>query len=72
MSYLVDTVLTWGIIAVIVIFQPEIRSLLEKMGQTKRDYHMERLSNDQKEHLLDEIVDSVTKLSETQTGLDYF
>ena len=48
--------------------QPEIRSLLEKMGQTKRDYHMERLSNDQKEHLLDEIVDSVTKLSETQTG----
>ena len=53
MSYLVDTVLTWGIIAVIVIFQPEIRSLLEKMGQTKRDYH---------------IVDSVTKLSETQTG----
>ena len=68
MSYLVDTVLTWGIIAVIVIFQPEIRSLLEKMGQTKRDYHMERLSNDQKEHLLDEIVDSVTKLSETQTG----
>lgn len=29
---------------------------------------MERLSNDQKEHLLDEIVDSVNKLSETQTG----
>jgi len=59
MSYLVDTVLTWGIIAIIVIFQPEIRSLLEKM---------DHLSNDQKEHMLDEIVDSVTKLSETQTG----
>ena len=29
---------------------------------------MSYLSNDQKEHLLDEIVDSVTKLSETQTG----
>ncbi len=68
MSYLVDTVLTWGIIAIIVIFQPEIRSLLEKMGQTKREYHMDHLSNDQKEHMLDEIVDSVTKLSETQTG----
>ena len=37
MSYLVDTVLTWGIIAIIVIFQPEIRSLLEKMGRTKLD-----------------------------------
>ena len=68
MSYLVDMVLTWGIIAIIVIFQPEIRSLLEKMGQTKREYHMDHLSNDQKEHMLDEIVDSVTKLSETQTG----
>ena len=52
MSYLVDTVLTWGIIAIIVIFQPEIRSLLEKMGQTKREYHMDHLSNDQKEHML--------------------
>ena len=39
-----------------------------KMGQTKREYHMDHLSNDQKEHMLDEIVDSVTKLSETQTG----
>ncbi len=35
MSYLVDTVLTWGIIAVIVIFQPEIRSLLEKWDKLK-------------------------------------
>ncbi|RHM61155.1 MULTISPECIES: diadenylate cyclase CdaA [Coprobacillaceae] len=68
MSYLVDTVLTWGIIAIIVIFQPEIRSLLEKMGRTKLDYKMNDLSDDQKEHLIDEIVDSVTKLSETQTG----
>lgn len=65
MGYLVDTVLTWGIVAIVVIFQPEIRSLLEKMGRTKLEHH---LSNDQKEHILKEIVDAVTKLSETQTG----
>lgn len=65
MGYLVDTILTWGIVAIVVIFQPEIRSLLEKMGQTKMEHH---LSNDQKEYILKEIVDAVTKLSETQTG----
>ena len=65
MGYLVDTILTWGIVAIVVIFQPEIRSLLEKMGQTKLEHH---LSKDQKEYILKEIVDAVTKLSETQTG----
>ena len=65
MGYLVDTILTWGIVAIVVIFQPEIRALLEKMGRTKLEHH---LSNDQKEHILKEIVDAVTKLSETQTG----
>ena len=40
MSYLVDTILTWGIIAVIVIFQPEILSMIEKIGQKKIDYNI--------------------------------
>lgn len=35
MDYLVDIVLTWGVVAIIVVFQPEIRGLLEKMGRTK-------------------------------------
>ena len=60
MGYLVDTILTWGIVAIVVIFQPEIRALLEKMGRTKLEHH---LSDDQKEHILIEIVDAVTKLS---------
>ena len=30
--------------------------------------YLHKKHNDQKEHMLDEIVDSVTKLSETQTG----
>ena len=68
MDYLVNTVLTWGIIAIIIIFQPEIRGLLEKIGQTKLDYRMDDLSDDQKEILIDQIVDAVTKLSEDQTG----
>ena len=35
MDYLVDTILTWGVVAIIIVFQPEIRGLLEKIGRTK-------------------------------------
>lgn len=35
---IVDAVITWGVLAIVVIFQPEIRVLLEKMGQTKMKY----------------------------------
>ena len=34
---IVDAVITWGVLAIVVIFQPEIRVLLEKMGQTKNE-----------------------------------
>lgn len=68
MAYLVDTVLTWGIVAIVIIFQPEIRALLEKIGRTKLDYHNNSLSDDEKERLIDELVEAITKLSETQTG----
>jgi diadenylate cyclase len=68
MDFLVDGILTWGIVAIIIVFQPEIRSLLERMGQTKLEYNLNHLSNDQKGYLINEIVDAVTKLSEDQTG----
>lgn len=68
MDYVVDAILTWGIIAIIVVFQPEIRSVLEKIGQTKLENSFENLSNDQKTYVINEIVDAITKLSEDQTG----
>lgn len=68
MDYVVDAILTWGIIAIIVVFQPEIRSVLEKIGQTKLEHNFENLSDDQKTYVINEIVDAVTKLSEDQTG----
>ena len=68
MDYLVDTVLTWGVVAVIIVFQPEIRGLLEKIGQTKLDIKQNNISDDEKERLMDELVSAITKLSEDQTG----
>ena len=33
-NYIADMVLSWGVIVVVIIFQPEIRMLLEKLGKT--------------------------------------
>ena len=68
MDYLVNTVLTWGVIAIIVVFQPEIRGLLEKIGRTKLEINHDNLTDDEKERLMDELVSAITKLSEDQTG----
>ena len=53
---IVDAVITWGVLAIVVIFQPEIRVLLEKMGQTKNEVQ-HRLSDDERERAMDELVE---------------
>lgn len=67
LNYLVDSIINWGVLAIIIIFQPEIRTLLEKMGQTKLTTKKE-MSNDEKERLMDELVSAITTLSKEQTG----
>lgn len=67
LNYLVDSIINWGVLAMIIIFQPEIRTILEKMGQTKMTMKKE-MSNDEKERLMDELVGAITTLSKEQTG----
>ena len=55
---IVDAVITWGVLAIVVIFQPEIRVLLEKMGQTKNEV----------QHRLSDDVESITTMSKDKTG----
>jgi TIGR00159 family protein len=66
-NYLVESIINWGVLALIIIFQPEIRTLLEKMGQTKMTIKKE-MTNDEKERLMDELVTAITTLSKEQTG----
>lgn len=66
-EFLVDSIINWGVLAMIIIFQPEIRTLLEKMGQTKLTMKKE-ISDDEKERLMDELVGAITTLSKEQTG----
>ena len=67
LNYLVESIINWGVLAIIIIFQPEIRTLLEKMGQTKMTLKKE-ISDDEKERLMDELVSAITTLSKEQTG----
>ncbi|MEE0966596.1 MAG: diadenylate cyclase CdaA [Bacilli bacterium] len=67
LNFLVDGIINWGVLAMIIIFQPEIRTLLEKMGQTKNETR-KVINDDEKERLMDELVNAITTLSKEQTG----
>ncbi len=68
LSFLLDWVLQWGPLAVIVIFQQEIRSLLERMGTSPTYSKYDLLTGDEKQHLINEVAQAVTELAETKTG----
>lgn len=67
-SWLVDLILNWGVVAIIIVFQPEIRSILEKMGQTKVLNNVTTLTNSEKERLVNEIYEACKQMSEEHTG----
>ncbi len=68
LSFLLDWVLQWGPLAVIVIFQQEIRSLLERMGTSPTYSKYDELTGDEKHHLIDEISNTLIELADSKTG----
>ena len=68
LEYLADMFINYGFLAIIIIFQPEIRSLLEKIGQSNIFSRMTTLTGNEKENLVDQIVTAVMLLSKDQTG----
>ena len=67
-EYVTDMFINWGFLAIIIIFQPEIRSLLEKMGKSGVFSRITTLTGNEKENLVDQIVTAVMLLSKDQTG----
>ncbi len=67
-AWMANTFVTWGFLAVIIIFQPEIRSLLEKLGKSSVFTRISTLSGTEKEQLVDELVIATTQLSEDRIG----
>lgn len=67
-NYIADMVLSWGVVVVVIIFQPEIRMLLEKLGKTSVLTRLISLSNNEREHLVNELVKACEQMSSTKTG----
>ncbi len=67
-AYFSDTFISWGFLAVIIIFQPEIRGLLERVGKTGVFSKITSLLSNEKERLADEVYKAVMVLSEESVG----
>lgn len=67
-EYFADMFINWGFLALIIIFQPELRGILERLGKTNVFRRISTLSGNEKENLVDQIVTALMLLSKDKTG----
>ena len=67
-TYFTDIFINWGLLACIIIFQPEIRALLEKIGKTNAFSKISSLLSNEKEKLVDQLYDATVTLSKQRVG----
>ncbi|MGI6509098.1 MAG: diadenylate cyclase CdaA [Erysipelotrichaceae bacterium] len=67
-AWLADNIVSWGFLAIIVIFQPEIRSILERLGKSNALARIATLTSTEKESLIDELMAATANLTASKTG----
>ena len=67
-GFLLDYIIEWGILALIIIFQPEIRNVLEQLGRSQLLGRHKVLTVDERERIVYEIVSAMDTLRKTRTG----
>lgn len=67
-GFLLDYVITWGPLALIVIFQPEIRNVLEQLGRSQLLGRHKVLTVDEREKMVYEIMQAVEYLKKYRIG----
>ena len=67
-GYLLDYIIQWGPIALIVIFQPEIRTILEQLGRNQLLGRHKVLTVDEREHLVYEMINAIDYLRKERIG----
>ena len=65
---LLEYIISWGPIALIIVFQPEIRNLLEQVGRTQLLGRHKVLTVDEREKVVFEIMNAVEHLKKDKTG----
>ncbi len=67
-GYLLDYVIMWGPLALIIIFQPEIRNVLEQLGRSQLLGRHKVLTVDEREKVVYEIMQAVEYLKKSRIG----
>ncbi|MBQ9181327.1 MAG: diadenylate cyclase CdaA [Bacilli bacterium] len=67
-GYLLDYVIMWGPLALIIVFQPEIRNVLEQLGRSQLLGRHKVLTVDEREKMVYEIVQAVDYLRKNRIG----
>ncbi len=65
---LLEYIIMWGPLALIIIFQPEIRTILEQLGRTQLLGRHKTLTVDEREHLVYQIVQALEFLRKQRIG----
>lgn len=60
--------MTWGILAIFIIFQPEIRSVLERLGKSSVFSNKSSLSITERDLLIEQLSEAVAQLADEKTG----
>ena len=68
LHWLLSGLLSVGLIAIIVIFQPELRRLLENLGRNRFDSVLWEFDREEAEKIVKEISDASFDMSKTKTG----
>ena len=67
-GYILDYIITWGPLALIVIFQPEIRNILEYLGRSQLLGRHKVLTVDEREKIVYEITNAMDYLKKARIG----
>ncbi len=65
---LLEYIIMWGPLALIIVFQPEIRTILEQLGRTQLLGRHKTLTVDEREHLVYQIIQSLEYLRKQRIG----
>lgn len=68
LEVLLEYIIQWGFVALVIIFQPEIRNILEQLGRSQLLGRHKVLTVDEREHLVYEIIQAMEYLRKNRIG----
>ncbi len=68
LHWMLSSIMTVGLIAILVIFQPELRRALEHLGRSKISNVLSEVDKEAAKHMINQMVEAVSNMSASKTG----